>query len=128
MVSVTTRMALGRRLTGDDGRPVPALEVRLRDSGPGIEADVLERLATPFFTTRVEGHGLGLAVARHWVVLHGGSLKIESRLGEGTEVRVVLPLRQASHKPRRQALREPGHGAPRGGNPAPQKPTSENSR
>ena len=98
-LTLSTRMALGRHLVGDDGRPIPALEVRLQDSGPGIEPDMLERLATPFFTTRVDGHGLGLAVARHWAMLHGGSLKIESQLGAGTSVRVLLPLKRANCEP-----------------------------
>ncbi len=128
-LSVTTRMALGRRLKGDDGRPVPALEVRVRDSGPGIEADVLERLATPFFTTRAEGHGLGLAVARHWVVLHGGSLKIGSRPGDGTEVRVMLPLKQAGHEAGRDAEKDPNQRSERESKAAaPRRPSSENPR
>jgi two-component system nitrogen regulation sensor histidine kinase GlnL len=95
-LSVSTRMALGRHLPAEDGRPVPALEVRVSDTGPGIEPDVLERLATPFFTTRADGHGLGLAVSRHWVMLHGGSLKIESVVAKGTSARVLLPLRRAA--------------------------------
>ena len=107
-LTVSTRMALGRRLTGADGRAVPALEVRVEDNGPGMEADVLERLATPFFTTRVDGHGLGLAVARHWAMLHGGSLKIKSQVGEGTSARVLLPLRRTpdeSQTTRHQAVK-----------------------
>ena len=103
VLAVSTRMALGRRLTGEDGRRVQALEVRIEDNGPGIEPGVLERLATPFFTTRAEGHGLGLAVARHWAMMHGGTLKIESRPGEGTSVRVVLPLNRADRVPARSA-------------------------
>ena len=59
---------------------------------PGIEPEVFEQLATPFFTTRVGGTGLGLAVSRHWVARHGGSLRLESEPGRGTRVRVFLPI------------------------------------
>jgi two-component system nitrogen regulation sensor histidine kinase GlnL len=98
-IVVRTRMAFGRHLPDENGRPIPALEVRVRDNGPGIEPDVLERLATPFFTTRVDGHGLGLAVSRHWVMQHGGTLKVESRVEEGTSAFVLLPLKRATTEP-----------------------------
>jgi len=90
---ITTRMLLDRRLTTEDGEPFPALLVELADTGPGMTEDVLEKLATPFFTTRAGGTGLGLAVSRHWVAQHGGTLRIESQPGEGTRVLVELPLR-----------------------------------
>ena len=54
--------------------------------------DLLGRVATPFFTTRAGGTGLGLAVARQWVTRHDGSLRISSEVGEGTVARVRLPL------------------------------------
>jgi two-component system sensor histidine kinase AtoS len=53
---------------------------------------VLEKLATPFFTTRPDGTGLGLTVARHWVARHEGTLRVESTPGLGTTVRVALPI------------------------------------
>jgi signal transduction histidine kinase len=52
-------------------------------------------MATPFFTTRADGTGLGLAVSRNWVSRHGGALRIESTLGKGTIVKVSLPLRRS---------------------------------
>jgi signal transduction histidine kinase len=55
---------------------------------------VLDQLDTPLYTTRVDGTGLGLSVARHWVARHGGTLRIESRPGEGTCVRVALPVQR----------------------------------
>ena len=58
--------------------------------------EVLEKLATPFFTTRIGGTGLGLALSRHWVACHDGTLRIESTLGEGTRVRVEIPMRTAT--------------------------------
>jgi two-component system nitrogen regulation sensor histidine kinase GlnL len=91
-ISVTTRMALDDRVTRSDGRPVPTVLVSIHDSGPGIPEDVLLRVATPFFTTRSGGTGLGLALARQWVNRHDGSLRIASEEGAGTTARVTLPL------------------------------------
>jgi len=91
---VRTRMPLDHRLSDEGGAHIPTLAVEISDTGPGIAADVLHRLATPFFTTRADGTGLGLAVSRNWVSRHGGSMRIESSVGEGTAVEVVLPLRR----------------------------------
>ena len=92
-LSVATRMTLEHRLRGPGGEQIPTIAVEVRDSGPGMPEDVLAKLATPFFTTRPKGTGLGLAVSKHWVARHGGSLQVESAPGAGTRVRVVLPLR-----------------------------------
>ena len=91
-LEVKTRMPLDQRLVGHDRSTVPTAQVVISDNGGGISAEILDRLATPFFTTRQKGTGLGLAVARHWVTRHQGTLQIESLEGEGTTVRVNLPL------------------------------------
>jgi len=95
VLSVRTRIALEHRLLGHDGRPEPTIEISIADTGPGIPAEILDRLATPFFTTKADGTGLGLAVSRHWLALHGGRLRIESTPGAGGVVHVDLPLRGA---------------------------------
>ena len=71
-----------------------ALEIRIRDNGPGIPADVLPQIFEPFFTTKPDVHrtGLGLAVARSIVEQHGGAITAESREGAGTEMKVNLPV------------------------------------
>jgi two-component system nitrogen regulation sensor histidine kinase GlnL len=91
-IAITTRMALDHHLLPPNGRIGPSLIVELVDTGPGIEAAVLDAVSTPFFTTRVEGTGLGLSVARHWIARHEGTLQLESTPGVGTTVRVALPL------------------------------------
>jgi two-component system sensor histidine kinase HydH len=68
-------------------------QIVVRDTGRGMTADVLARLGTPFFTTRDEGTGLGVALARSVVAQHGGSLRYESRPGKGTVVTARLPAR-----------------------------------
>lgn len=93
-LTITTRMPVDHHLASDAGGPVPAVLVEIRDTGGGIPEEHLSRISTPFFTTRASGMGLGLAVSRYWVDRHGGTLRIESRPGEGTCVRVALPLRR----------------------------------
>jgi len=93
-LTIATRMTLDSRLTGHGGRRLPTVQVRFSDAGAGIPPDILERLATPFFTTRKKGTGLGLAVSRHWVTKHGGTLRISSEPGQGAVVRVNLPLQR----------------------------------
>ncbi len=95
-LAITTRMSLDHHLFAAGAEHTPTLLVEVQDDGAGIAPAVLERLATPFFTTRPGGTGLGLAVSRHWVSRHGGTLRIESAPGQGTCVRVALPLRRTA--------------------------------
>jgi signal transduction histidine kinase len=67
------------------------LVVAVRDTGGGIPEQVLPSVFEPFFTTRPEGTGLGLATARRFVEQHGGRLNLTSRVGEGTTVTIWLP-------------------------------------
>ena len=67
-------------------------EIIFRDSGTGIKSSIIDRVSEPFFTTKADGTGLGLAVSRKIVEGHGGKLKIESEPGRGTTVTVSLPL------------------------------------
>ncbi len=91
-VEVETRMSLDHRLTGPERTSIPTVQIKISDNGPGISPADLERLATPFFTTREKGTGLGLAVSRHWVTRHHGTMQFESAEGDGTTVRIHLPL------------------------------------
>jgi two-component system nitrogen regulation sensor histidine kinase GlnL len=91
---VRTRMPVDHRLSSEGGGQIPTLLVEFRDNGPGMTPAVLQKLATPFFTTRADGTGLGLAMSRNWVARHGGTLRIDSTPGEGTSVQVSLPLRR----------------------------------
>jgi len=99
-VTISTGMTLEHRLVGTDGRARPTVRIRVQDEGPGIPEEILGRLSTPFFTTKAKGTGLGLSVARHWVRRHGGRLRIESVLGEGTRIDVDLPLDTQSQETR----------------------------
>jgi two-component system sensor histidine kinase FlrB len=78
------------RLEGE--REGDRVHLVVRDEGPGIAADTLERIFEPFFTTRSEGTGLGLAIARGVARAHGGDIEAFSRPGEGSRFVLSLPL------------------------------------
>ena len=77
-----------RRVTGRAGNTV---EVRLSDTGPGIAVADQPRLFEPFFTTRADGTGLGLALCREVVADHGGRIELEATGPAGSTFRVHLP-------------------------------------
>jgi two-component system, NtrC family, sensor kinase len=74
----------------------PAIQLRVRDTGPGIPADVQPHIFAPFFTTKEERQstGLGLAVAKSILDQHGGSIEVHSGEGEGADFVVTLPVQQ----------------------------------
>ena len=65
--------------------------VRVRDNGPGIHPDVLDKVFNPFFTTKDKGTGLGLALSKKVVDAHGGSMDVESDTEAGTEFVLTFP-------------------------------------
>lgn len=69
----------------------PGFEISFRDSGTGVSCDDLQRIFEPFYTTKADGTGLGLAVTRKIIEGHGGMLSIKSEVGKGTTVTVTLP-------------------------------------
>ncbi len=79
------RMALGNRV-GD------IIEIGFEDTGHGIKKEDLEKIFLPFFTTKKEGSGLGLATVHRIIDLHGGWLRVESREGRGSRFVVCLPM------------------------------------
>lgn len=67
--------------------------ITIMDNGPGIAPEHLERIFTPYFTTREKGTGLGLAIVKHNVEMYGGRIAVESELGKGARFSLVFPAR-----------------------------------
>ncbi len=72
--------------------PAPQVSIEVRDNGPGMSADDLERIFSPFFTTKPQGTGLGLAIVRKVVDAHDGRIDAVSAPGRGASFKVTLPL------------------------------------
>jgi signal transduction histidine kinase len=70
----------------------PQIVVEVRDSGPGIAPEDMERIFSPFFSTKPQGTGLGLAIVRNVVDAHDGRIDATSAMGRGTTFRVTLPV------------------------------------
>jgi hypothetical protein len=71
------------------------VRVLVGDSGPGISPDDLEKVFAPFYTTKTQGTGLGLAICRQLMEQQGGTIRVVSRVGEGTRVTIDLPIGNA---------------------------------
>ncbi len=84
------KITMTTRLT--DARTV---EIRMADTGSGIPAENLDKLFTPFFTTKPagKGTGLGLAIVYGIIKMHRGQIWVESQLGQGTTIVITLPVR-----------------------------------
>jgi PAS domain S-box-containing protein len=67
------------------------VEIVVADRGSGIPPEVLEHIFDPLFTTKPSGTGLGLAVVHQVVTAHGGSIRVQSEVGVGTEFHLLLP-------------------------------------
>jgi two-component system, LuxR family, sensor kinase FixL len=72
----------------------PAVRIALRDHGSGLNPEQQSRLFEPFYTTKTQGTGLGMAIARRIVEAHGGSIEVGRNHGPGAEIVIVLPRRQ----------------------------------
>ena len=86
-VEVSTRWITDYKLKGEN-----AISVYIKDSGVGISKEALEKVFSPFYTTKKEGSGLGLFLAYQIIAKHGGAIFIESELGKGTVFKVYLPI------------------------------------
>lgn len=83
------------RLGGEHASGLPAgdyVHLAVADQGTGISAEHLPRIFDPFFTTKPKGSGLGLATSHSIVARHGGTMTVQSKVGEGTVFDVYLPV------------------------------------
>ena len=93
-IEIRTRRYRDYRRSAPNAEPADMAEIRIRDTGCGIPPENLQKIFDPFFTTKGvgKGTGLGLSVSHGTIEAHGGSIEVESTVGEGTEFRVYLPL------------------------------------
>jgi two-component system, cell cycle sensor histidine kinase and response regulator CckA len=76
-------------------RPGAHIALTVSDTGAGMSRDTQGRLFEPFFSTKFQGRGLGMAAVHGIVTNHGGQIEIESEMGKGSQLRVLLPARPA---------------------------------
>lgn len=88
------RKSLNIRLSGDVEGEVPSVEVRFQDNGIGLSEAQVEKIFEPFFTTKEVGKamGLGLSISHGIIESHQGRIEVESKSGQGTTFRVILPV------------------------------------
>ena len=77
-------------VAADEGRD-GMVRIRVMDSGAGIGSEHQPHIFEPYFSTKKTGTGLGLAIVHNIVKAHGGEILVESRIGEGTTIEIVLP-------------------------------------
>jgi len=77
---------------GGDAVSGPMVQVDVVDDGPGVPPDVVDRVFSPFFTTKPQGTGLGLAIVRKIINAHDGRIDMNAPPGGGTQFRVTLPV------------------------------------
>lgn len=80
------KIYVGARFLADE-----SIAITVRDEGPGISADKIERIFEAYYTTKPQGSGLGLAVVKHNTELYGGTVRVESELGKGAKFTLTFP-------------------------------------
>lgn len=85
-ISTACRRVMSGKRNGD------VVEVAVQDTGVGIKKEDMNKIFFPFFTTKQDGSGLGLATAQRIVDQHGGWIKVESQEGKGARFTVCLPV------------------------------------
>lgn len=99
------RLEVKLRKAGEKGE---MLEIELRDQGTGIPAELMARLFVPFAAGHPKGVGLGLALTRRILLLHGGEIAMETREGEGTVARILLPAARGNGETVTEGNRDSG--------------------
>jgi two-component system, NtrC family, sensor kinase len=93
-ITIETRRCTETRSPEPGAAPVPMVQFAVIDTGCGIPEKNLQRIFDPFFTSKEvgKGTGLGLSVSHGIITAHGGSIVVDSRVGEGSTFRVYLPI------------------------------------
>jgi PAS domain S-box-containing protein len=94
-ISITVAIAPAAPNDIENLPPGPCAYLRIEDNGHGMDEETLERLFEPYFSTKFEGRGLGMAAVQGIIDNHNGGIKVVSGAGKGTTVSVYLPLAEA---------------------------------
>lgn len=96
-IKVSVRLLCGEekmpsRTTSKDKVLVPVLDIRITDTGRGMDSEGIGKLFTPFYTTKINGSGLGMAMVKKIIDLHKGEVSVNSKAGVGTEIAIRVPM------------------------------------
>ncbi|MFA5911729.1 MAG: ATP-binding protein [Vicinamibacterales bacterium] len=91
------RTAAEGALMPDGHQAVDSVVLEISDDGPGMTAEVADKIFNPFFTTKAQGSGLGLAIVRKIVDAHDGRIDMSTADGRGTRFRLTLPVESPKH-------------------------------
>ncbi|HOA83049.1 MAG TPA: ATP-binding protein [Thermodesulfovibrio thiophilus] len=92
IVNAYQAMPEGGRITINSSICDNCVKLTIKDTGHGIDEEIIERIFDPFFSTKDRGTGLGLSITNSIISAHGGRIEVKSKTGEGTEFAVYLPL------------------------------------
>ncbi|MEM0053033.1 MAG: HAMP domain-containing sensor histidine kinase [Nitrososphaeria archaeon] len=70
------------------------MEFLVKDTGIGIDEEIKRNLFKPFYTTKAKGMGLGLALTKHVVELHNGTIEVKSQSNKGTKITIEIPTQK----------------------------------
>jgi two-component system sensor histidine kinase AtoS len=95
ILNAVQSMPKGGRLTIAGSTGDGSLTVAVRDTGVGIAPENLAKIFNPFFTTKAQGQGLGLAVCKRLVEAQGGTINVKSAIGDGSTFTITMPSKSA---------------------------------
>jgi len=96
LINAMQSMPDGGRVVVDINEEDHQVIVHFKDSGGGIDEEIMEKIWAPFFTTKEQGTGLGLGIVKNIVQSHGGKIKIVNREVRGIDVMIILPVNQGN--------------------------------
>jgi PAS domain S-box-containing protein len=92
ILNAVQAMPNGGKLTISGGTENRLVTIAVQDTGVGIAQENIQKIFTPFFTTKAQGQGLGLAVCRRFMDVQGGTIDVESKVGKGTTFTIKVPI------------------------------------
>jgi signal transduction histidine kinase len=84
-------MPNGGTLTVESVKVKEGVAVSFSDTGVGVPSEIMTKLWSPFFTTKAKGMGLGLAICKRIIEVHGGTISVESSVGKGATFTITIP-------------------------------------